>query len=629
MPLLPPLRYPHPALIGTTLGHFELTAKLGEGGMGEVYRAVDGRLGREVAVKVLPESFVTDRDRVRRFEREAKLLASLSHPNIATIHEVGVEEGRHFLVMELVPGETLAERLDRGPLAVGEALRVAAEIASALEAAYQHGVVHRDLKPSNVKLTGGGRVKLLDFGLGKALAPPPGEGAGTPADDEPTATHHPTAPGVVLGTPGYMSPEQVRGRPVDARTDLWALGVVLWEMLTGTPLFRCESASETVAAVLGREIDLARLPAATPPPVRTLLRRLLSRDPEYRLRHPGDVWLELEEARRVQPGEAAEASGASAREPARASVESYGLTMEICRELDRDHLVPEMIGDELRFLDNGRASDVLAVHIPALGADHEQFREVVERSPYRGLAVSPYGWQEDTERRPSLSLGDHLTILGHFLADAVERLRPARTVLVGFSSGADMALRLPSEARVATPRVDAILALGPNVSLATCFFTSRIAAIRSESPEEMLETIRQIGASTESLEEWSLLTPFLLQVARRFRSDIPTLRTVAREIVEPFERPGISPFAGWYRDVKAQGIEVRAVFCNASYDQEGLARLRMQHLDSGVLGPDFEEGDLVTERKRNHFELLSSGVVAERIGELVASSPGSEGTGGG
>lgn len=581
-----------------------------------MYEARDTRLERSVAIKVLSEDFLADDERMRRFEREARLLARLNHPHIAVVHEVGEDKGKRFLVMERISGETLAERIVRGPMALGEAVRVAAEIASALEAAYQHGIVHRDLKPANAMLTRHG-VKLLDFGLAKA---PPTGNWGEPGDPTVTARHRITASGVVLGTLGYMSPEQARGRAVDARTDLWALGVILWEMLTGSSLFGGNSAADTLAAVLGREIDFSDLPVSTPDPVRRLLRRLLSRNPEYRLRHPGDAWLELEEARRHEADENVWNPRGAAAEAPRASLESFQLTTEVCRALAREHLVPEMIGDELVFLDNARASEVLAVYIPSLGNDHEQYREAVESSPYRGLAVTPYGWQESAVRRPPLALHDHLTILGRFLDEMVRRIQPTRTVLVGFSSGADMAMRLPLEAQGRTSPLDGILALGPNVTIDTCFFTDRLARIRSDSPDDMLETIRQIEASTESLEEWISLAPYLVQVASRFGSHSKALRRVAGDVVEPFQRSGRSPFAAWYRALKQEGIAVGARFCNSSYDQEALASLRLKHLEAGILGPDFDDRDLVMEKHRNHFQLLDPDLIAEAIGEFMKTA---------
>jgi serine/threonine-protein kinase len=287
-------------LIGTKLAHFELTAKLGEGGMGEVYRAMDGKLGREVAIKVLPEAFVADPERLARFEREARLLASLSHPSIAGIHEAGEAEGIHYLVMELVPGATLADLLARGPIPLDEAIPIALQIAEALEAAHERGIVHRDLKPANVKVDELGRVKVLDFGLAKALELERPEASDSALAASPTLTYRDTEAGFLIGTAAYMSPEQARGRPTDRRADIWAFGVVLWEMLTGRSLFAGDTISDTLAGVLREEVDWSRLPADTPAAVRRVLRRCLERDPKRRLRDIGDARLELLEPMPVE-----------------------------------------------------------------------------------------------------------------------------------------------------------------------------------------------------------------------------------------------------------------------------------------------------------------------------------------
>jgi len=280
-------------MIGTTLAHYHITAALGAGGMGEVWRAEDTKLGREVALKVLPEEFAEDPERMARFEREAKVLASLNHPNIATLYGLeSAESGTEtvFLAMELVEGEDLSERIKRGPIPVEEAIPIALQIAEALEAAHEAGVVHRDLKPANIKLTEEGRVKVLDFGLAKAWETESGDSS---LSLSPTVTRHATVDGVILGTAGYMSPEQARGKKVDRRADIWAFGVVLWEMLTGRKLFEGETVSDVLAAVLRADPDLSELPQDTPWALRRTVGRCLVRDPKNRLQWIGDARVEL------------------------------------------------------------------------------------------------------------------------------------------------------------------------------------------------------------------------------------------------------------------------------------------------------------------------------------------------
>ncbi len=291
-------------MIGASLVHYHVTDKLGAGGMGEVWLATDTKLGREVALKVLPLDFAEDPDRHARFEREAKVLASLNHPNIAHLYglESAVAEGGetdtgtdteiHFLVMELVQGEGLDELISRGPVPVEEAARIALGIAEALEAAHAQGIVHRDLKPANVKIRPDGTVKVLDFGLAKAWE--------TDATDHslsfsPTITKHATLEGVILGTAAYMSPEQAAGTPADQRADIWAFGVVLWEMLTGHKLFEGETLSHVLASVLKDEPDIEALPDDTPPRLKELVARCLRKKPRERVQAIGDARIVLEE----------------------------------------------------------------------------------------------------------------------------------------------------------------------------------------------------------------------------------------------------------------------------------------------------------------------------------------------
>lgn len=278
---------------GTRLGPYEIQAPVGAGGMGEVYRARDTKLRRDVAIKILPEIFTSNPERLARFEREARMLAALNHSHIGAIYGVEDAGGFHALVLELVEGETLWERLRRGPLILREALAIARQIADALEAAHEKGIVHRDLKPSNVKITPDGTLKVLDFGLAKTTASDAGR---LDSEELPTMTEDPTSAGAILGTTAYMSPEQARGKTIDKRTDIWAFGCVLFEMLSARKAFSGETASDTVAAILEREPPWGRLPAATPTAVRRLLRRCLEKDPNRRLRDMGDARIELEDA---------------------------------------------------------------------------------------------------------------------------------------------------------------------------------------------------------------------------------------------------------------------------------------------------------------------------------------------
>jgi Tol biopolymer transport system component len=295
---------------GTRIGPYEVVSALGAGGMGDVYRGRDSRLGRDVALKLLPHAIAAHPDRVARFQREAQLLASLNHPHIAQIYGLEDSPAGTALVMELVDGPTLAARLARGPMPLEEALTIGVQVAEALEAAHDKGIVHRDLKPANVMLTSAGAVKVLDFGLAGVT---PSADSSIDVTQSPTLTIAASQGGMILGTAAYMSPEQAAGRPADKRADIWSFGVVLWEMLTGRRLFQGETISHTLADVLRAPIDSSALPATTPAAVRELVRRCLDRDPRTRLRDIGEARIALERARTAPDAAAAAASGVAHR----------------------------------------------------------------------------------------------------------------------------------------------------------------------------------------------------------------------------------------------------------------------------------------------------------------------------
>ncbi|MEX2272464.1 MAG: protein kinase [Vicinamibacterales bacterium] len=292
-----------PLKAGDRVGGYEISALLGAGGMGEVYRARDARLGRDVAIKILSPAIASDADGLMRFEREARMLASLNHPNIAAIYGVEDGAGHPALILELVEGETLADRIARTPIPFAEVLTYARQIADALDTAHESGIVHRDLKPANIKITEGGTIKVLDFGLAKAIAAAATPLTAVDPSRSPTVTVHGTKHGVILGTVAYMSPEQARGKAVDKRTDIWAFGCVLFEMLTGRMTFSGETTSDVIAAIIEREPDWSKLPRSVPSYVRRVLERCLEKDPKRRARDIADVRVELD-----QPAEVVESA---------------------------------------------------------------------------------------------------------------------------------------------------------------------------------------------------------------------------------------------------------------------------------------------------------------------------------
>jgi serine/threonine-protein kinase len=350
---------------------------IGAGGMGEVYRARDPKLGRDVAIKVLPEAFARDADRMARFQREAKVLASLSHPNIATIYGFEDSGANNALVMELVEGPTLVDRIKQVPIPVDEAVRIARQIADALEYAHEHGIVHRDLKPANVRVTNDDVVKVLDFGLAKALE---GDESSIDISTSPTISRMATMQGVLLGTAAYMAPEQAKAKSVDRRADIWAFGCVLYEMLTGKQAFTGETVTDTLASIIKEEPDWLLLPSNTPMRIRVLLQSCLQKDPKQRLRDIGDARISLDEVLSGAPE-------GVAMPPTAAPLLHRGLPWASAGVL-AGVLAAILFGSLFRSHGPEKAR-VVRSYVKA----RPNSRFLFSTSPTYGFALSPDGWQ--------------------------------------------------------------------------------------------------------------------------------------------------------------------------------------------------------------------------------------------
>jgi len=411
------------------LGPYAIDCELGRGGMGVVFRATDCRLDRLVAIKSLHDHVVKNPDGLARFEREARALAALNHPNIAGIHGLEQDGDHHFLVLEFVDGETLAERLGRGPLTVTETLETCSQIAAGLEAAHEAGIVHRDLKPANVKITPDGQVKVLDFGLALMAVP---AATAQPADEtqELAARQLATSAGTLLVTVPYMSPEQARGEAVDKRSDIWSWAVIVFECLTGVNTFAGRTSSDTIAAILTKEVDLSALPAATPPMVVPLLRKCLQRDTRSRLRDAGDLRLLLEDCRNEIPTD-------TGSEMKRAAIvdKTFLIDDEACRSLDKEGFDPHLIGWQIQYADNERPSDLLQVWIPSFGEDHSMgfWRDLLASSPFRTIVATPVGLEPNVAYRPKISMANQLALLRRLVSSVAAQAKPNKVVVGGFS----------------------------------------------------------------------------------------------------------------------------------------------------------------------------------------------------
>jgi serine/threonine protein kinase len=604
------------------LGHFEVVREIGRGGMGVVFLARDTKLGREVAIKALPDGLAGDRDRLARFGQEARTLASLNHPNIASIYGLEEVDARPYLVLEYVTGETLDQVLRRGPLPLGEALAVARQLAAAVEYAHGRGVVHRDLKPSNVMVPGGeATVKVLDFGLAMALAQ---EGRdGTPLD----VSQSPTTPGIspatqagmVLGTAGYLSPEQARGRRADRRADIFSFGCILFEMLAGLGPFGGDSITEIVASTLKDEPDHTMLPRGTPEAVRVLLRLCLQKDPAHRLQHAGDCRVLLEEA--LRSGKEADVAPAPVAEPA-PSLEGFRIGQDICRRLDRERLDPRLIGHELQYLDNQRRSDVLVLFAHAVGRDHEQWREHLRSLPYRAIAPTQVGFEPRSDIRFRLSLREHGIVLRGFMRAMQARLRPRFTILAGHSAGADLAMRLIAEAGEDAVPVDGLLALEPNLALETCQVTRHFCEFEPGDEAKLLRMLTEFSGVPESLDDWIILYDYVLGTISKCRHNVEGLRDFAREVVLPFRGGGPSPFIGWYRSTSERVRCLRCVFSETPVYHQRILQIQLENLDTGCLGGRYTEESIRIERSTTHLDLYHAERVARYLREMVQELSG-------
>ena len=577
---------------------YRVERELGHGGMATVYLAEELKHGRRVAIKVL-RAEMAEAIGVERFVREIRTTAALQHPHILPLLDSGELDGTAYYVMPFVEGQTLRDRLTREKqLPIGDAIRIATEIASALDYAHRNGIIHRDIKPENILLHDG-QALVADFGI--ALA------ASTSAD-------HPTRmtdAGLSLGTPHYMSPEQALGdRQITARCDVYALGCVLYEMLLGEPPFTGPTTQSILARVMTEKPQsiIARRDTV-PVPIERAVLTALQKLPADRFPSMAAFTTAL-----ATSGPETTSSVSVARAPAGCT---FRLSEDVCRRLARRSFDPRLIGSSMQYLDNGVGSDLLVCYVPACGRAADQYSGVLESAGYRAVAVTFRGFEPSATWRPSLSLDDHMVIVREFLRDAVARLQPRFTVIAGFSSGADFALRFAAapdpESRV---RIDGCLSLGCNLSIHTCFLTAGLATLKGRDDDAMLAIVRRITEGASSLDEFVNICEYVVKVVPQFRHDPAPLSAFGSAIASPFAQQALTPFAEWFREAAAKGCRMRCVFEDTPMFRDLVRELQLRNLDEGLLGPDYEEGSLVAEAGTDHFDLIDPARVQHHVDAL-------------
>jgi serine/threonine protein kinase len=599
------------------IGSYSIDCEIGRGGMGVVYKATDSRLGRYVAIKGLPEQLAGNSEFMARFEREAKTLAALNHPNVAGIHGIEEHEGTKYLVLEFLDGETLTDKIARGPLGVNETLEICSQIAAGLEAAHEAGFIHRDLKPANAMIGSSGAAKVLDFGLARF---DPAIEQSSSTDEEPTVALPDTGTksGTVLGTVRYMSPEQARGEAADRRTDLWALGVVIYECLTGTNPFARQSPAESLAAVLGEEPDLAALPETTPSDVVSLIGRCLRKDVRRRQRSAGDCKLILEDARQSTSREVAATAPLSSITDRR-----FRISDELCRTLDRGGFDPLLPGWEMRYADNNRDSNVLIVWIPSIGGDHKTsaWRELISSSPYRMVIVCPVGMEPDVINRPVVSMENQFALIRALTASLRASLRPRKTVLSGFSCGSIMALRCAAGDETGE-LIDGVLAIDPDMQESDCFITRLFAGLDSSSSADVMKGLLSISSSCTTMHEWLVLHQHMIECVDKVKDDFSPLVRQGKDLSEAFDNVHTgndSPFVGFLSDAIERVRTVRCLFHDSAENRRVIGEIRMMHFDDQCLGSKFTDDVITFIPDSDHIGMMSTECLLEYL-DLIADA---------
>jgi serine/threonine protein kinase len=584
---------------------YTIDHEVGAGGMATVYAAHDKRHGRRVAIKVLREE-LSGALGTERFPREIEISARLQHPHIIGLLDSGSADGLLYYVMPFVDGMSLRSRLAReGGLSIDDGIRVLQQLLDALAYAHREGVIHRDIKPENIMLAGysprvGSRwhVMVADFGVAKAL-----EVSG-PAMNGLTQT------GFAIGTPAYMSPEQASADPrVDHRCDIYAAGVVAYEMFAGRPPFYGSTPQQVMASHLTKAPEpITNHRQNIPPELDRVVLRALEK-------HPADRWPTADEMLARIEAIASRASTNVVTPVGQPVERTFKLTGRVCRKLNRNGFDPNVIGADMSYVDNQVESDVVVVMLHSTGQDASFFREHLRTLPYRCLAPTLVGFEAISQNRPALSLENHIALVREFLGALVERLEPRITVLAGFSSGADIVMRVVAEADASLPPVDGVLALGGNLSLETCFVTRIFMRLGAHDDAAIIESLRQFTGAAASLEDWLNIHEYVVDTLRKFGHDVEPVRRFSDDTVHYFEHDDAFPVL--FRTLATKVRAIRCVCEDVEICRRLISEMRLKNLDDPTFLGDSAENALIVERGLHHFDLAAPAVMRRYLDGIV------------
>jgi len=589
-------------MIGKTFAHYEITGLLGKGGMGEVFRARDQRLDRDVALKFLPKTTSGDPDGARRFEREAKVLAALEHPNIAAVYGFHEEDGEQFIAMELVAGGTIEEDVVEGGLPLDRLLEIGIPLAEAIAFAHEQGVIHRDLKPANIMRDASGRIRVLDFGLAGLRQTIPSPATDVTMDALTTA-------GEIMGTVAYMAPEQLEGRMVDARADVYSIGVVLYELGTGERPFQAASTVGLALSILRDDpSSLREIRPDLPADLARVIRRCLAKKAGRRLQTARDLCTELEDLQAGFRTKDPSSSPALTETPAALVENRMTITTEYVRQLSTR--IPRMVGDALTYLDNEKSSEVLVVCLHGIGSDQRDFEDVLLRIPYRAIALSLYGFGPTARMRPPLPYADHNSLVAFLVADLKRRLAPRTLILVGHSSGADQIIQVATSPGNEWFELDGLVLLGPSVVPGEGRMSGPYSRMAVD-PAGAFETVRTVSGYADTLDEWLIMHDYLIRSFGKFASDPAALQHFAQTYVDFLDEDSFFEF---FRTAVDRVRYVRCIF--GKDDTADSDRALERHISDHALGDRYSE-EMIAIVSTGHIDLKKAAVVLPCVEEIV------------